>query len=256
VTGPHSVTELVAKTGLSPSRISNHLAWCRFVHADRHGRRVVYTIADTRLRQLLDLADDLVADNAEHLATCTRIGPDWTINGQQATGHAGHVLSVLAFALLFAIPWYAPARAACYSGPSSQLECCGGGMRISEVAGRAGVPPKTIRYWEDQQLLPEPARTAAGYRDYDPAILDRLAFIRHAQAAGFTLGHIRQVLDIRDGGRPPCVHVSVLIARRLGEVEARLAELVRTRDQLAALAGRAAAQDLTDCQGYCSIITG
>jgi len=56
-------------------------------------------------------------------------------------------------------------------------------MRIGEIAGRAGVPAKTIRFWEDQGLLPPPGRTPAGYRDYDPAVLDRLAFIRHAQAA-------------------------------------------------------------------------
>lgn len=129
-------------------------------------------------------------------------------------------------------------------------------MRIGEVADRTGIPAKTIRFWEDQHLLPPPARTPAGYRDYDPAILERLAFIRHAQAAGLTLEHIRQVLDIRDGGQPPCIHVTSLIARRLGEVEARLAELTRTRDQLAALAVRAAAQDPADCRGYCSIIAG
>ena len=127
-------------------------------------------------------------------------------------------------------------------------------MKIGEVAGRSGVPAKTIRFWEDQHLLPAPARTTAGYRDYDPAVLERLAFIRHAQAAGLTLEHIRQVLDIRDGGQPPCAHVTGLIARRLAEVEARLAELGRARDQLAALAARAAAQDPADCRGYCSII--
>ena len=127
-------------------------------------------------------------------------------------------------------------------------------MRIGEIADRAGVPAKTIRFWEDQRLLPPPARTSAGYRDYGPAILERLAFIRQAQAAGLTLEHIRQVLDIRDGGQPPCAHVAGLIGRRLAEVEARLAELARARDQLAALAARAAAQDPADCRGYCSII--
>ena len=91
-------------------------------------------------------------------------------------------------------------------------------MRIGEVAGRARVPAKTIRFWEDQHLLPPPARTPGGYRDYDPAILERLAFIRHAQAAGLSLEHIRQILDIRDDGQPPCVHVADVIARRLAEV--------------------------------------
>ena len=65
-----------------------------------------------------------------------------------------------------------------------------------------------------------------------------------------------QVLDIRDSGQPPCVHVTGLIARRLGEVEARLAELTRARDQLVVLAARAAEQDPADCRGYCSIIAG
>jgi ArsR family transcriptional regulator, cadmium/lead-responsive transcriptional repressor len=80
LTGPHSVRELTDQTGLPRSRVSNHLAclrWCRFVHAEQQGRRVVYTIADPRLHQLLDLASDLAAGNAEHLSTCHRIGPDW-----------------------------------------------------------------------------------------------------------------------------------------------------------------------------------
>ena len=127
-------------------------------------------------------------------------------------------------------------------------------MRIGEIAGRAGMPAKTIRFWEDQGLLPPPGRTPAGYRDYDPAVLDRLAFIRHAQAAGLTLAAIRQVLAIRDSGQPPCTHVTDLIARRLAEVDARVAELTRTRDQLVVLAARAAEQVAADCRGYCSII--
>lgn len=52
--GPHTVTELVDLTGVPQSRVSNHLAclrWCRFVHADRQGRHVVYTIADTQLKR-------------------------------------------------------------------------------------------------------------------------------------------------------------------------------------------------------------
>ncbi len=129
-------------------------------------------------------------------------------------------------------------------------------MLIGQVAGRAGVPAKTIRFWEDRHLLPPPARTPAGYRDYGPAVLDRIGFIRQAQAAGLTLDAIAQILGIRDRGQPPCAHLTALITRRLAEVQARLAELARARDQLAALAERAAAQDPADCHGYCSIITG
>ena len=51
-------------------------------------------------------------------------------------------------------------------------------MRIGEIAARAGVPPKTIRFWEDQRLLSAPARTPAGYRQYDVSTVERLAFIQ------------------------------------------------------------------------------
>lgn len=77
---PHSVAELIESTGLPQSRISNHLAclrWCEFVRCDRSGRNMIYTIADSRVKVVIDLAAELVAENAEHLATCRRIGPDW-----------------------------------------------------------------------------------------------------------------------------------------------------------------------------------
>ena len=60
-------------------------------------------------------------------------------------------------------------------------------MRIGELAARSGVTAKTIRFWEAKGLLPDPARTRAGYRDYDSDTLERLDFIRHAQTAGLTL---------------------------------------------------------------------
>ncbi|SRR5712692_5081225 len=129
-------------------------------------------------------------------------------------------------------------------------------MKIGEVATRAGVPAKTIRFWETYGVLPEPARTLSDYRDYEPAIVERLAFIRHAQAAGFSLEQIRRVLAIGDSGERPCEHVAQLIEMRIRDVEARLAELKATRAQLRELARRAAAQDPATCSGYCTILTG
>jgi DNA-binding transcriptional MerR regulator len=127
-------------------------------------------------------------------------------------------------------------------------------MKIGEVAAQSGVPAKTIRFWEEQRLLPEPSRTAAGYRLYEASTIERLTFVRHAQAAGLALDQIRQVLDIGDSGAAPCQHVSDLIAGRLVDVDARIAELVATRDHLRVLAQRAAAQDPAECHGYCSIL--
>lgn len=80
-TGPANVGELVAAVGSpSRSRVGNHLAclaWCGLVTAEKHGRSVIYTLADPAVLALLDLADRLAAPHATRLATCTRIGPDW-----------------------------------------------------------------------------------------------------------------------------------------------------------------------------------
>lgn len=75
-----TVTELVELVGAPQSRVSNHLAclkWCRFAGAERRGRNVVYRIRDSRVRKLLGTARSLAVENAEHLASCRRIGPDW-----------------------------------------------------------------------------------------------------------------------------------------------------------------------------------
>lgn len=127
-------------------------------------------------------------------------------------------------------------------------------MRIGQIADQSGVTAKTIRFWEGEGLLAEPARTPSGYRDYDPEVGDRLRFIRHAQTAGLTLAEIQQVLAISDGGEPPCEHVTDLIHRHLADVEHRIRELTETRSILDHLAERAAKQHPADCKGYCAIL--
>jgi DNA-binding transcriptional MerR regulator len=109
---------------------------------------------------------------------------------------------------------------------------------IGEVADATGVTTKTLRFYERERLLHEPDRTGGGYRDYQPQAVDRVVFIRQAQAAGLTLGQIREILEIRDGGRAPCGHVTILVDARLAEVEQRLAELEHTRTQLRGLRSR------------------
>ncbi len=127
-------------------------------------------------------------------------------------------------------------------------------MKIGEIAAQAGVSVKTIRFWEDERLLTEPGRTPSGYRQYDRSVIERLTFIRQAQAAGFRLDQIRQVLDISDSGDAPCQHVSGVIDQRLAEIDARIVELEATRARLRTLARRASALDPADCRGFCSII--
>lgn len=112
-------------------------------------------------------------------------------------------------------------------------------MRIGELAQRAGVPTRTIRYYEDIGLLPEPLRTEGGYRDYDRSAIARLRFIKAAQSVGLTLGEIREVLAFRDRGETPCKHVIDLIERHARDLSERIAALERMRGDLERLARRA-----------------
>ena len=129
-------------------------------------------------------------------------------------------------------------------------------MRIGEVAGRTGLATSAVRYYEALGLLPAPRRAASGYRSYSDDTLDRLTFIRSAQAVGLTLGEVGQVLGVRDAGEAPCRVVTDLIDRRHAEVRARLAELGALERELTQLLVRAARLEPRDCDpsGICHVI--
>lgn len=91
-------------------------------------------------------------------------------------------------------------------------------MKISEVAALTNTSTKTLRFYENSGLLPPPARTASGYRNYGPEIVDRLRFIHRGQAAGLALQEVRQILAIHDRGEAPCAHVRQLLSTRIDEV--------------------------------------
>ena len=120
-------------------------------------------------------------------------------------------------------------------------------MLISEVARRSGVPPKTLRYYEDIGLLDAPNRTESGYRNYDDGILGRLAFIRSAQAIGLSLGEIRSIVALRDDGETPCGHVLDLLRHRAAEIDRAIRDLRALKRELNGLVERAQELDPTDC---------
>ena len=130
-------------------------------------------------------------------------------------------------------------------------------MLIGKLADATGVPAKTLRYWEAEALLHEPDRTNSGYRDYPPDTVNRVAFIRSAQAAGLTLHQINEILAIRDDGHPPCAHAADLVDQRLADVDAHLRELEATRTALRDLRQRLADLDPADCtpSTICSAIS-
>src|SRR5215216_64496 len=98
-------------------------------------------------------------------------------------------------------------------------------MSIGQVASRAGVRPSALRYYEGAGLLPAPERTN-GRRRYDGEVLrevlDRLAVVRVAKQAGFTISEIRRLLDGFREDTPPSERWRVLAREKLPEVEAQI----------------------------------
>jgi MerR family copper efflux transcriptional regulator len=120
-------------------------------------------------------------------------------------------------------------------------------MRIGELAERAGVTAKTLRFYEQAGLLPAPHRSPSGYRDYDETALDRLRFIRAAQAAGLTLAEIGDVIAVREHVGPPCEHVAALLDEHAAELDQRITELSALRDEVQRLRDRAKTLDPAAC---------
>ncbi|RMF89338.1 MAG: heavy metal-responsive transcriptional regulator [Nitrospinota bacterium] len=108
-------------------------------------------------------------------------------------------------------------------------------LLIGTVATRAGLNPRTLRYYESIGLLPPPSRTPAGYRVYSPAIFDRLDFIRRAQTLGLTLAEIREILAVRDTGILPCHQVAQHLAEKITIIERKIAELQTLKATLSTL---------------------
>jgi DNA-binding transcriptional MerR regulator len=128
-------------------------------------------------------------------------------------------------------------------------------MQISEAAKRAGVSTPTIRYYEEIGLVPKASRSAAGYRRYSDAIVEELQFIRKAQAIGFSLDEIRQILRLSRAGQKPCGHVLTLAEKHLRALDERIRRLQAFREQLASdLSSWIEQRTATTCSGLCKWI--
>jgi DNA-binding transcriptional MerR regulator len=107
-----------------------------------------------------------------------------------------------------------------------------GGFKIGELARRAGVTAKAIRFYERKRILPPARRAANGYRLYGDEAVDVLTFVKQASGLGLTLAEIREIVTIRDGGRPPCAHVHRLLRAKGSELERKLQDLLEIRRRI------------------------
>ena len=100
-------------------------------------------------------------------------------------------------------------------------------MMIGELSTRTGVNIETIRYYERIGILPPTPRTPGGRRVFDDGLMKRLNFVRRSRELGFGLDHIRQMLEMVDGGGVTCTRVRHIAAGRLEDVRAKIADLKR-----------------------------
>ncbi len=107
-----------------------------------------------------------------------------------------------------------------------------GGLKIGELAQRAGVTAKAIRFYERTRVLPAATRAANGYRLYGDDAVEMLGFVKQATGLGLTLAEIKDIIAIRQGGRPPCTHVHRLLRDKAVELDRKLKDLLDVRRRI------------------------
>lgn len=109
-------------------------------------------------------------------------------------------------------------------------------MTIGQVAKQAGVGVETIRFYEREGLVEEPARRPSGYRQYESEVVHRIRFIRHAKELGFTLREIKELLEFRVESDCRCDKVLALAKAKIDDIEQRIRKLQKMKRALSALA--------------------
>lgn len=109
------------------------------------------------------------------------------------------------------------------------------GLRIGDLAARAGVGIQTLRYYERRGLLKEPPRRPSGYREYPPEAVNLVRFIKRAQELGFTLAEVQELVRLREDRRASCADVRARASAKIRDIDGRIRALRAIRGALAKL---------------------
>jgi Cd(II)/Pb(II)-responsive transcriptional regulator len=121
-------------------------------------------------------------------------------------------------------------------------------MKIGELAAASDTAAETIRYYERECLLPEPARTGSNYRSYGDEHLARLRFIRYCRGLDMSLDEIRVLLRFKDSPHENCGDVNQVLDEHMGHVSRRIKELRALEKELKALRARCGeAREAQEC---------
>jgi Hg(II)-responsive transcriptional regulator len=116
-------------------------------------------------------------------------------------------------------------------------------MTAGQVARLAGVGVETVRFYEKNGLLEEPARRVSGYREYDEQTVNRLRFIQRAKDIGFTLTEIKDLLSLRSCSDQPCDDMRERAEAKITEIEEKVALLLRMKQVLGRLVSSCGKQE-------------
>jgi MerR family transcriptional regulator, mercuric resistance operon regulatory protein len=121
------------------------------------------------------------------------------------------------------------------------------GIPIGKLSRLTGVNIETIRYYEKIKMLPIPLRTEGGHRIYGPKEMRTLAFIRRGRELGFTLDEIRALLDLGGPETASCAEVRKIAKHHLGDIRAKINDLVKLERLLAKTIARCSGKSVPDC---------
>jgi MerR family mercuric resistance operon transcriptional regulator len=105
-------------------------------------------------------------------------------------------------------------------------------MTIKKVAELAGIGVETVRFYEREELIPEPPRTESGYRQYTPEAVSRLKFIKRAQALGFTLPEIKELLALKVARSTKREDIRKKARKKIADIEAKIQTLQSIKQAL------------------------
>lgn len=121
-------------------------------------------------------------------------------------------------------------------------------VAIGRLAALTGVKVPTIRFYEEIGLLPPPARTAGRQRRYDPRVVKRLTFIRHARDLGFDLDEIRALLSLANTPDAPCAAVDAMVRQHVLCIDGKIRRLRAMRRELTAVMEACHGPRVRDCR--------
>jgi Cu(I)-responsive transcriptional regulator len=128
-------------------------------------------------------------------------------------------------------------------------------MNIGDVAQKAGLPAKTIRYYEEIGLI-TPLRDTNGYRVFRESDLHKLAFLGRARALGFTIEDCRTLLALYEDDTRASADVKDLAQAHLSKIEDKIAQLESMRSTLSDLVNSCAGDNRPDCPILSDLATG